>query len=122
MLRGACALFLVVIAVMPAQASWQQYRLDDSVSAAYDIATFSPFRGNPSVWVKWDYLTPQNGTAGMKIHFSADCRAGKLLEFTAIPYDTDGNYLAEKDFADAPVEFPVTPGSLNEATYKLLCH
>jgi hypothetical protein len=122
MFRIACVALLALMVAVPVCASWQQYRQDESVSASFDIDTFAPFRGNPSVWVRWHYVVAKNGIGGMKIQFMADCQAQKLFEIAANPYDADGNYLTASNYFDAPIEFPVTPGSLNEATYKLLCH
>jgi hypothetical protein len=122
MIKFALAAIMIVTAAAPASAQWQRYREDPDIAASFDIATFAPFRNNPSVWVRWNYASPKNGVGGMKIQFMADCQAQKLYEIAANPYDGDGNYLAPEQYFDAPKEFPVTSGSLNEATYKLLCH
>lgn len=122
MIRFALATILVLTTAAPALAEWQLYRKDADVSASFDIASFAPFRGNPSVWVRWSYASARNGIGGEKIQFTADCGARKLFEIAANPYDADGNYLAPAQYFDAPKEFPLTPGSLNESTYKLLCH
>jgi hypothetical protein len=57
----------------------------------------------------------------MKLQFTADCGKKKLFEIAVVPFDGDGNFLAPNEHFDAPKEYPVTPGSLNEATYRLLC-
>jgi len=115
------AAILAVTFATPGWAMWQMYQ-KDGIVASFDYDSFAPFRGKPSVWVRWHYATPQDGIGGKKIQFTADCSAGKLYAVADTPYDGDGNYLASNQYFDAPKEYPVTPGSLNEATYKLLCH
>jgi hypothetical protein len=117
----ALALLIVMAAATAAFAQWQLYKDDGSTIASFDLATFAPFQGNPSVWVRWQYASPRNGVAGAKMQFMADCAEHKLYEIAENPYDAEGNYLASKSYDSAPKEFPVTPGSLNEATYMLLC-
>jgi hypothetical protein len=122
MIRLIVAAVLLTAATPPAFASWQSYRDDGSIVATFDLATFAPFQGKPSVWVKWQNVTPQNGIGGTKLQFTADCAAGSLYEISAIPFDAGGNYLAENRHYESPKAYPVTPGSLNKATYDLLCH
>jgi hypothetical protein len=59
--------------------------------------------------------------AGAKIQFTANCTGHRLFEIASSPYDVAGNYLPEKKQYESPKEYLLTPGSLNEATYKLLC-
>jgi hypothetical protein len=121
MIRPVLALLIVMMAAGTAFAEWQLYREDTKVTASFDIASFAPFRGKPSVWVRWNYVTPRNGIGGKKIQFAADCAAHKLFEIASNPYDPKGNYLTWSRNYDKPKEYATTPGSLNEATYKLLC-
>jgi hypothetical protein len=115
------ALLFIMLPFNSARAVWQSYLDNGSVAASFDIASFAPVNGNPSVWVRWQNAAPQNGVAGRKLQFTADCTSGKLFEISVIPYDADGNYGAENRHYDTPVEYPVDPGSLNKATYDLLC-
>jgi hypothetical protein len=121
MIRLALALLIVTLAASTAFAEWQLYGEDTKVIASFDIASFAPFRGKPSVWVRWNYVTPRNGVGGVQIHFMADCAAQGLYEIASNPYDPEGNYLTSSRSYDKPKEYAVTPGSLNEATYNLLC-
>ncbi len=115
------AFLIVAVSAGVALAEWQRYKQGKDIVASYNIATFAPFRDKPSVWVRWHYVTPRNGLGGKKLQFTADCSAHKLFEIAANPYDPGGNFLAAQKHYDSPKEYPVTPGSLNEATYKLLC-
>lgn len=117
----ALAVLIVATAASTAFAEWQLYREGEGVIASFNLDSFAPFQGKPSVWVRWQYVAPRDGVGGMKIQFMADCAAHKLYEIAADPYDPDGNYLASNRYYDAPKEFPVTPDSLNGATYQLLC-
>lgn len=121
MIRAALALLIVLAAASAALAEWQLYREDTQIIASYDYATFAPFRGKPSLWVRWHYVAPRNGVGGMKIQFTADCAARRLYAIASNPYDAAGNYLASEQNYDNPKEYPMTPGSLDEATYNLLC-
>jgi hypothetical protein len=121
MIRAVLVLLIVLTTAGEAFAMWQLYREDQNVIASYDYDTFAPFRGKPSVWVRWQYVTPREGVGGMKIQFTADCAAHKLYEIASNPYDPQGNYLQSIRNFDNPKEYPTPPGSLNEATYKLLC-
>jgi hypothetical protein len=122
MKRLALTLVIIMATAGQAFAIWQLYKEDSKVVANFNYDSFAPFRGKPSVWVKWQYTTPMNGVAGKKLQFTADCSARKLFEIAVIPFDADGNYLQPNEHFDAPMEYPLTPGSLNEATYNLLCH
>ena len=115
------ALLIVMATASPASAIWQPYRENGTVIASYDYDSFAPFQGKPSVQVRWHYVTPLNGVGGVKIQFTADCTARRLFEIASTPYDPQGNYLESDQHQDQPKEYAITPGSLNEATYKLLC-
>jgi len=121
MSRLVLALAIIMTTCTTSFAEWQLYHQDSSIIASYNYDSFAPFRGNPSAWVRWHYVSPRDGMGGMKVQFTADCAAGKLYEIASTPYDTEGNYLASNQHFDAPKEYPVTSGSLNKATYKLLC-
>ena len=122
MIRSLLALLAIVVLAGPASAEWQRYHDDGSITASFDIASFAQFQGKPSVWVRWHYDSPRDGIGGMKLQFTAECDQDELYEIDVIPYDADGNYLAEDRHYDAPKEYPVTPDSLNEATLAILCH
>ena len=117
----AVALLIPLATAGPAFAMWQPYREDASVVASFDYDSFASIQGKPSVRVRWHYVTPRNGVGGVKIQFTADCAARKLFEIASTPYDPQGNYMESDQHQDQPKEYAVTPGSLNEATYKLLC-
>ena len=117
----AVALLMVMATASTASAMWQPYREDASVIASYDYDSFASFQGKPSVRVRWHYVTPRDGVGGVKIQFTADCAARRLFEIASTPYDPQGNYLESDQHQDQPKEYAITPGSLNEATYKLLC-
>ena len=121
MIRLALAALIVITSANPVCAMWQLYKEDKGVIASFDYDSFAPVNGNPSAWVRWQYATPQNDIGGREIQFTADCSNHKLYEIATNPYDADGNYLASNENLDPPKEFPVTPGSLNGATYDLLC-
>jgi hypothetical protein len=121
MSRAVLALLIVLTMAGEAFAMWQLYREDQNVIASFDYDSFASFRGKPSVWVRWQYVTPREGVGGMKIQFTADCAAHKLYEIASNPYDPKGNYLKPSRNFDNPKEYATPPGSLNEATYKLLC-
>ena len=122
MLRLSLALIIVMFISSAALADWELYRRDRSITASVDILSFAPFHGQPSVWVRWHYDTPQNGVGGVKLRFTANCLDHRLYEIAEYPYDTKGNFLPPQKRYGSPKEYPVTPDSLTEATYNLLCH
>ncbi len=118
----------ILLAVIPvfvltgtAVAEWQPYRTEYGVVASYNYDTFASFQGNPSVWVRWHYDTPRKGVAGVTIHFTADCSSHTLYEIAENTYGPGGDYLSTTQNYENPKEYPVSPGSLNEDTYRLLC-
>jgi hypothetical protein len=113
-------LFLMVTSNI-ASADWELYRKDKKVISSVDILSYKPFHGQPSVWVRWHYVTPKHGVGGRKIQFTANCSRRRLFEIARHPYNADGKYLTPNKHYDSPIEYPLTPNSLNEATYKLLC-
>jgi hypothetical protein len=117
------ALLMVAMLAGVADANWRLYHRDKEVVASFDYLSRASFRGQPAVWVRWHYVTPRNGTGGTKLQFTANCPAHKLYEIESLPYDTSGNYLSsrKRKHYDVPKEYPLEPGSLNDATYKLLC-
>ncbi len=113
---------IVVIATSgTAFANWQVYREDINIIASVDYLSHAAFRGKPSVWVQWHFKHPRKGIGGVKIQFTADCTRRGLYEIAYIPYDIKGNYLRSTQNYDSPRQYTVTPHSLNEATYRLLC-
>lgn len=115
-------LTVILLALSTAvSADWRMYRKDTTVIASVNYISHAPFRGKPSVWVRWHYVKPRNGVGGVKIQFAADCKEQRLFEIAAERYDLKGNYLGAQKWYDAPKEYPLTAGSLNEATYNLLC-
>ena len=123
MIRLALSVLFMVLTTDTALADWQLYRKDTNIIASVNYLSYESFHGQPSVLVRWHYRTPRKGVGGLRIQFTADCRKHRLFEIAAYPYDVAGKYLnpPEKNY-HSPVEYPVTPGSLNEATYQLLCH
>ncbi len=120
-MRSVLAALLVLATISTANAEWQLYHEDSDTIASYNYDTFVPFRGKPSVWVKWHYNAPREGVAGVRIQFMADCSAGKMYEISEYPYGSGGVYLDPTlNFAE-PKEYPLKPDSLNEATFRLLC-
>lgn len=117
------ALLIVVTTAATADANWRLYRKDKEVVASFDYLSRTSFRGQPAIRARWHYVVPRNGVGGVKLQFTADCSARKLFEIEALPYDASGNYITARKRTryDAPKEYPLTSGSLNEATYKLLC-
>jgi hypothetical protein len=115
------AILLVAAASGTAFADWQLYWKGKNLTASFDLLSREPFRGKPSLWVRWNYVTPRKGIAGVKIQFTADCAGRRLYEVSEVPYDTGGNYLKLRKNYDSPKEYGITPGSLNEATYRLMC-
>lgn len=118
-------IILVVIIILSTNASamaqWHRYWEDKRVTAAYKSGSFAPFHNQPSVWVRWHNRSPAGEYGGELIQFSADCNRHRLFEIATIPYDRQGNYLAEQKHYDAPLEYPLNRGTLNGATYRLLC-
>jgi hypothetical protein len=115
------AVLMVVALTGTAFADWEPYWEGKNITATFDLLSREPFRGKPSLWVSWHYSAPRKGIAGVKIQFMADCSGRRLYEISEIPYDAGGNYLKSKKNFDSPKEYEITPGSLNEATYKLMC-
>lgn len=117
------ALVIIVATTAAAEANWRLYRKDKDVVASFDYLSRTSFRGQPAIWVRWHYLTPRNGVAGMKMQFTADCRSRSLYEIESLPYDSAGNYIPslKRKHYDSPKPYPIPPGSLNEATFKLMC-
>jgi hypothetical protein len=102
-----------------AQAKWKLYQEEGDVIASYDRAP--AVRGMPTLWARWTYGSPQAGAVGVKKRFAADCTAKKMYEIYSNPFDKDGKYLGTDAEYSEPLEIQVDPGSLHEATYKLLC-
>jgi hypothetical protein len=121
MFRSVCVLLAVLFMTGVASADWQLYKEEGNVIASYDFLSFAPFKGNPSVWVRWEYVSPVNGIGGKKIQLTANCSDTSLFEIAVIPFDSSGEYLARDQHYDSPKEYPLTGNPLNEATYKLLC-
>ncbi len=121
MVRSACFLLVLLFTTGVANADWQLYKKEGNVIASYDYLSFSPFKGNPSVWVRWEYVSPVKGIGGKKIQFTADCKASKLSAIASVPFDASGKYLAMDEQYDSPKEYPLAGSPLNKATYKLLC-
>ena len=115
------ALALLTVLATQAVAYWQVYHEDDKVIASYDYVTFATFRSQPSVWVRWHNVSKKAKYAGKKIQFTADCTNHRMYEIDSVPYDHDGNFLAEKPMYDSPKEYALRNSDLNEATYRLLC-
>ncbi|MDD2338098.1 MAG: hypothetical protein PHD01_16180 [Geobacteraceae bacterium] len=121
MLRSACFLLALLFMTGVANADWQLYKEEGNVIASYDFLSFSPFKGNPSVWVRWEYVSPENGIGGKKIQFTANCTDTKLFAIAVVPFDTSGEFLTMDEQYNSPEEYPLIGNPLNKATYKLLC-
>lgn len=121
MIRLALGVLIILATTAQAMANWQLYRENDEVIATYDYVSFAPFRNQPSVWVKWYNVSQNAKYGGLKIQFTADCENHRLFEINLVPYDHEGNFLAESPSYDTPKEYPLNHNDLNEATYKLLC-
>jgi len=121
MRRISLALLMVLATTAQSVAFWQIYREDGKVVASYDYVTFATFRNQPSVWVKWHNVSKKTMYGGTKIQFTADCAKHRLFEINSVPYDHDGNFLAEQPLYNSPREYPLKHNNLNEATYRLLC-
>ncbi len=117
----ALAVLMVLTFSDTASAIWNLYWKGNDVTASFDLASRAPFRGKPSLWVRWKYVKPEKGIAGTKIQFTADCTARRLYAIYDVPFDTGGNYLESKKYHDSPKQCLLTPGSLNEATFRLMC-
>ncbi len=121
MIRHTLALLIVLAISAQAVADWQVYHKDNKVIASFDYVSFVQFRNQPSVWVRWHNVSKKALYGGRKIQFTADCANHRLCEIKSIPYNHDGNFLAEKPLYDSPKEYPLRNSDLNEATYRLLC-
>lgn len=121
MIRHTLALLIVLATSAQAVADWQVYHENDKIIASFDYVTFAPFHNQPSVWVRWHNESKTAQYGGRKIQFTADCANHRLFEIDSVPYDHDGNFLAEKPMYDSPKEYPLRNSDLNEATYRLLC-
>ncbi len=117
------ALGIVVTTAAGADANWRLYHKDREVVASFDYLARASVRGQPATWVRWHNIVPRNGVGGAKLLFTADCKAHRLYEVEYLPYDAQGEYLAARSrkHRSAPKEYPLSPDSLNEATYRLLC-
>jgi len=120
-MRKSIVLLIILITACPCLANWRVYSEDKNIVASFDDLSRASFQGKPSLWVRWHYVHPENGVGGVKIQFTAHCAQHRLYEINSDPYDTERNFLGLIRREDAPREYPVTPGSLNEATYKLMC-
>ena len=122
MIRLALSVLFLTVTTNTALADWQLYKKDKDIIASVDYLSYESFHDRPSVLVRWHYRTPRKGVGGLRIQFTADCRKHRLFEIAAFPYDVGGNYLKAHKNYDTPIEYPITQDSLNEATFKLLCH
>jgi hypothetical protein len=115
------ALLIVLATTAQAVADWQVYREGNNVIASFDYLTFAPFRNQPSVWVRWHNVSQKARYGGRKIQFTANCANHRLFEIDSVPYDHNGQFLAENPSYDSPKEYPLDHNDLNVATYRLLC-
>ena len=122
MIRLALSVLLLIATTDTVLADWQLYKEDNNIIASVDYLSYESFHNRPSVLVRWHYRTPRNGVGGLRIQFTADCAKHRLFEIAAYPYDVDGKYLKPHKKYNSPIEYPIVPGSLNDETYKLLCH
>jgi hypothetical protein len=122
MVRLVLAVLMILTTSGAAFAQWQLYRENKQITASFKYQSFARFRNKPSVWVRWHYNSPGGKYGGKLIQFTADCKEHKLFEISVIPYDHDGDFLGENRHNDAPIEYRLKKGSLNSATYRLLCH
>ena len=122
MIRLALSVLFLMVTTNTVLADWQLYKKDNKIIASVDYLSYEPFHDRPSVLVRWHYRTPRKGVGGLKIKFTADCSKHRLFEIAAYPYDVGGNYLKPHKNYNSPIEYPIAPDSLNDATYKLLCH
>ena len=122
MIRLALSALFLVMNANTVLADWQLYKKDNNIIASVDYLSYESFHHHPSVLVRWHYRTPSKGVGGIRIQFTADCRKHQLFEIAAYPYDEGGKYLKPHKNYNSPIEYIIAPGSLNEATYKLLCH
>ena len=112
---------VVMLAATSAFADWRVYYEDGKVIASEDYLSNAPYRGMPSVWVRWHYKTPKDDRGGSKRQFAADCTKHRLLEISFATYDKAGNYVESTQLYDAPRQYPLKGSKLNQATYELLC-
>ena len=122
MKRLIWSLIVIMATSNAAYADWELYRTDKKVIASVDVLSYDPFHGRPSVWVRWHYVTAINSVGGLKIQFTANCSQHRLFEIATYPYNVAGKYLTPHKNYNSPKEYAITPNSLDEATYKLLCH
>ena len=122
MIRLALSVLFLMVTATTVSADWQLYKEDKNIIASVNYLSYESFHNRPSVVVRWHYRTPRKGVGGLRIQFTADCKKHQLFEIAAYPYDLDGKYLKPHKNYSTPIEYPITPGSLNDATYKLLCH
>ncbi len=120
-MRTATIFAIIMLAASPVSANWRLYWEDSHITASFDYLSRASCQDRPCIWARWHYVNPDQGIGGVKIRFAADCATHRLYEIQSDPYDSEGNYLGLIRREDAPKEYPVTPGSLNEATYKLMC-
>lgn len=124
MKQVALAVLTVLIALTvsgTAFADWELYWKGKQVTASFDLLSREPFRGKPSLWVRWTYAKPRKGIAGIKIQFTADCTGHRLYAISDARFDAGGNYLKMEKYYNSPKQYQLPPGSLNEATYRLMC-
>jgi len=121
MIRLALALLIVMATTVQAAANWRVYREDETVIASFNYLSFASFHNQPSVWVKWHNVSKKARYGGTKIQFTANCANHRLFEINSVPYDHEGNFLAENPHYDSPKEYPLKHNDLNKATYRLLC-
>ncbi|MCM0082622.1 hypothetical protein L4X63_13560 [Geomonas sp. Red32] len=114
------SLLFLLMGSHTAWGAWELYREDESVVASVNILSYEPYHGQPSVWVRWHYVKPKGGEGGVKIQFTASCSQHRLFAIATYPYDRAGDYLKPQK-NQPPIEYPLKPDSLNDATYRLLC-
>ncbi len=119
--RLALSVVVVLLTCSVASADWRLYRKGGDVIATFDYLSRLPYHGQPSLWVNWRYVVPKNGVGGVRLQVTADCKEHRLYGIASYPYDVGGNYLKPVKRYTSPREFPISPGSLNEATYNLIC-
>ena len=122
MTRLALSVLFLMVTVNTVSADWQLYKEDRNIIASVDYLSYESFHNRPSVLVRWHYRTPRKGVGGLRIQFTADCKKHQLFEIAVYPYDISGKYLKPHKNLNTPIEYLIAPDSLNDATYKLLCH
>jgi hypothetical protein len=95
---------------------WTYYGSSRNGNFYVDNSTRRPYKGNPSVWAKLD-----EGAITTKILFVAKCAEHRLFAVSKAEYNLSGEVTKSSDFFDKPSELTVTPESMTEATYDLLC-